>query len=157
MRRYQWWCSWQQVEWSFCVFSWWRPWPDWNGSEAGQQRTLKSWKENKMMFIQFWLLRFPFVVAVILIAFSLIRCLAWILDGKYRTLPLLGWLVQRGMPLNYSVDRKGDRTIRKGLCGNQLALTLPGIGEFPGCSGQPSRNKPGWGRLGHTKAGGHCS
>ena len=109
------------------------------------------------MFIQFWLLRFPFVVAVILIAFSLIRLLAWILDGKYRTLSVLGWLVQRGTPLNYSVDRKGDRTIRKGLCGNQPALTLARIKEFHGGSGQPSGNKPGWDRLGRTKARGHCS
>ena len=107
------------------------------------------------MFIQFWLLRFPFVVAVILIAFSLIRCLAWIMDGKYRTLPVLGWLVQIGTPLNYSVDTKRDRTIRKGLCGNQPALTLARIGESPGGSGQPSRNKPGWDRLGHTKGRGH--
>jgi len=47
------------------------------------------------MFIQFWLLRFPFVVAAILIAFFLIRCLAWIMDGKYRTLPVLGWFEKR--------------------------------------------------------------
>jgi len=47
------------------------------------------------MFIQFWLPRFPFVVAAILIAFFLIRCLAWIMDGKYRTLPVLGWFEKR--------------------------------------------------------------
>jgi hypothetical protein len=54
--------------------------------------------------------------------------------------------VSRGTPFNNSVDMKGDRKIRKGLCGDQPALTLPGIGEFPGCSGQPSRNEPsgGW-------------
>ena len=63
----------------------------------------------------------------------------------------------RGTPLNNSVGMKGDRAIRKGPCGDPPALTLPGIGEFPGCSGQPSRNKPGWGRLCRTKGRGHCS
>ena len=108
-----------------------------------------------IQFWQFWFLRFAFLVAVILIAFPLIRCLAWIMDGKYRTLPVLGWLVQRGTPLNYSVHRKGGRTIRKGLCGNQPALTLARIGGFPGGSGHRSRNKPGWHRLGHTEGRGH--
>jgi hypothetical protein len=49
----------------------------------------------------------------------------------------------RGTPLNNSFGMKGDRTIRKGLCGDQPALTLQEIGEFPGCSRQPSGNKPG--------------
>lgn len=50
---------------------------------------------------------------------------------------------QRGKPLNNSVGMRRDRAIRKGLCEDQPALRLPGIGEFPGCAGQPSRNKPG--------------
>ena len=87
------------------------------------------------MFIQFWLLRSVFVVGMILMAVVLTRCLAWILDGKYRSLPVLSWLVERGKPLNYSVVRKGDRTIRKGLCGHQPALTLARIGDSPGSSG----------------------
>ena len=63
----------------------------------------------------------------------------------------------RGTSFNNSVDMKGDRKIRKGLCGDQPALRLPRIEEFPGCSGQSSRNKPGWGRLCRTKRRGHCS
>ena len=63
----------------------------------------------------------------------------------------------RGTSVNNSVDMKGDRKIRKGLCGDQPALTLPGIGEFPGCSGQPSRNEPGWGWLCRTRGRGHRS
>jgi hypothetical protein len=62
-----------------------------------------------------------------------------------------------GTPLNNSVGMKGDRTIRKGICGDQPPLTFPGIGEFPGYSHQPSRNRPGWGRLCRTKGRGHCS
>jgi len=50
---------------------------------------------------------------------------------------------QRETSSNNSVDMKGDRAIRKGLCGHQPALRLPRIGDFPGCSGQPSGNKPG--------------
>lgn len=42
--------------------------------------------------------------------------------------------MQRGTPLNNSVDVKGDRAIRRAICGDQPALTPPGIGEFPGCS-----------------------
>ena len=61
----------------------------------------------------------------------------------------------RGTSVNNSVDMKGDRKIRKGLCGDRPALTLPGIGEFPGCSGQPFRNEPGWGWLCRTKGRGH--
>lgn len=56
-----------------------------------------------IQFFQFWYLRFAFLGAVILMAFALTRCLAWIMNGKYRSLPVLGWLVQRGMPLNHSV------------------------------------------------------
>ena len=56
-----------------------------------------------IQFFQFWFLRFAFLLAVILIAFALSRCLAWIMNGKYRSLPVLGWLVQRGTPLNNSV------------------------------------------------------
>jgi len=56
-------------------------------------------------------------------------------------------LLGGGTPLNNSAGMKGDRTIRKGICEDQPALTLQEIGGFPGCSGQPSGNKPGWGRL----------
>ena len=132
--------------------------PEWFWSRAAADTEVL--KGDKMMFIQFfqfWFLRFAFLLAVILFAFALSRCLAWIMNGKYRSLPVLGWFVQRGTPLNHSVDMKGGRTIRKGLYGNQPALTLARIREFPGGSGQPSRNKPGWDRLGHTKRRGHCS
>jgi len=63
----------------------------------------------------------------------------------------------RGTPFNNSVDMKGDCKIRKGLCGDQPALTLPGIGEFPGYSGQPFINEPGGGWLCRTKGRGHRS
>ena len=39
------------------------------------------------------------------------------------------------MPLNNSVDMKGDRAIRKGICGDHPALTLPRIGVRLGSSG----------------------
>ena len=48
-----------------------------------------------IQFWQFWFLRFAFLVAVILIAFPIIRCLAWIMNGKYRVLPVLGWFEKR--------------------------------------------------------------
>jgi hypothetical protein len=54
-----------------------------------------------IQFFQFWFLRFAFLLAVVLFAFALSRCLAWIMNGKYRSLPVLGWLVQRGNALKY--------------------------------------------------------
>jgi hypothetical protein len=54
-----------------------------------------------IQYFQFWYLRFAFLGAVILFAFVLNRCLAWIMNGKYRSLPVLGWLVQRGTPIKY--------------------------------------------------------
>jgi len=47
------------------------------------------------MFIQIWLLPFLLLVAATLIAFPLSRYLAWIMDGKYRPLPVLGWFEKR--------------------------------------------------------------
>jgi len=47
------------------------------------------------MFIQIWLLPFSLLVAATLIAFPLSRYLAWIMDGKYRLLPILGWFEKR--------------------------------------------------------------
>lgn len=43
-----------------------------------------------IQFFQFWFLRFAFLLAVVLFAFALSRCLAWIMNGKYRSLPVLG-------------------------------------------------------------------
>ena len=47
------------------------------------------------MFIQIWILPFALLVAATLIAFPLSRYLAWIMDGKYRPLPVLGGLEKR--------------------------------------------------------------
>ena len=47
------------------------------------------------MFIQIWFLPFALLVAATLIAFPLSRYLAWIMDGKYRPLPVLGWFEKR--------------------------------------------------------------
>jgi len=43
------------------------------------------------MFIQTWLLPFSLLAAATVIAFPLSRYMAWIMDGKYRPLPVLGW------------------------------------------------------------------
>ena len=64
-----------------------------------------------IQFYQFWFLRFAFVLALVLFAFAFDRLLAWIMNGKYRSLPVLGWLmqrVQRGTPLNNSECRERD-------------------------------------------------
>jgi K+-transporting ATPase ATPase A chain len=47
------------------------------------------------MFIQIWLLPFCLLAAATLIAFPLSRYAAWIMDGKYRPLPVLGWFEKR--------------------------------------------------------------
>ena len=47
------------------------------------------------MFIQTWLLPFSLLAAATLIAFPLSRYLTWIMEGKYRPLPVLGWIEQR--------------------------------------------------------------
>jgi K+-transporting ATPase ATPase A chain len=47
------------------------------------------------MFIQIWLLPFCLLAAATLIAFPLSRYMAWIMDGKYRPLPVLGWFEKR--------------------------------------------------------------
>ncbi|MGO8988540.1 MAG: potassium-transporting ATPase subunit KdpA [bacterium] len=47
------------------------------------------------MFIQTWLLPFSLLAAATLIAFPLSRYMAWIMDGKYRPLPVLGWFEKR--------------------------------------------------------------
>ena len=67
-----------------------------------------------MQFYQFWFLRFAFVLAMILIAFVISRCLAWIMNVKYRSLPVLGWLMQRGTPLHMEnlPVRKSKRCIK---------------------------------------------
>ena len=43
-----------------------------------------------------------------------------------------GVMVNRegGPPLNNSVAKEGDRSIRNGLCGDQSALPLPGMRKF---------------------------
>jgi K+-transporting ATPase ATPase A chain len=47
------------------------------------------------MFIQTWLLPFALLAAATLIAFPLSRYMAWIMDGKFRPLPILGWFEKR--------------------------------------------------------------
>jgi K+-transporting ATPase ATPase A chain len=47
------------------------------------------------MFIQTWLLPFALLAAATLIAIPLSRYAAWIMDGKYRPLPVLGWFEKR--------------------------------------------------------------
>ena len=47
------------------------------------------------MFIQIWLLPFCLLAAATLIAFPLSRYMGWIMDGKYRPLPVLGWFEKR--------------------------------------------------------------
>jgi len=47
------------------------------------------------MFIQTWLLPFALLATATLIAFPLSRYMAWIMDGKYRPLPILGWFEKR--------------------------------------------------------------
>ena len=47
------------------------------------------------MFIQNCLLPYSLLAAATLIAFPLSRYMAWIMDGKYRPFPVLGWLEKR--------------------------------------------------------------
>jgi len=47
------------------------------------------------MFIQTWILPFALLAAATLIAFPLSRYMAWIMDGKFRPLPILGWFEKR--------------------------------------------------------------
>ena len=47
------------------------------------------------MFIQTWLLPFALLATATIIAFPLSRYMAWIMDGKYRPLPILGWFEKR--------------------------------------------------------------
>jgi K+-transporting ATPase ATPase A chain len=55
------------------------------------------------MFIQTWLLPFALLATATLIAFPLSRYMAWVMDGKYRPLPILGWFETRldGGPQNW--------------------------------------------------------
>lgn len=43
------------------------------------------------MFVQTWILPLALLITATMIAFPLSRYLAWIMDGKYQALPLLGW------------------------------------------------------------------
>jgi K+-transporting ATPase ATPase A chain len=47
------------------------------------------------MFMQTWLIPFALLATATLIAFPLGRYMAWIMDGKYRPLPILGWFEKR--------------------------------------------------------------
>jgi K+-transporting ATPase ATPase A chain len=47
------------------------------------------------MIIQTWFLPFALMAAATIIAFPLSKYLAWIMDGKYRPLPVLGWCEKR--------------------------------------------------------------
>jgi potassium-transporting ATPase potassium-binding subunit len=43
------------------------------------------------MFVQTWFLPFALLVTATLVAIPLSRYMAWIMDGKYKPLPILGW------------------------------------------------------------------
>ncbi|MGA7578450.1 MAG: potassium-transporting ATPase subunit KdpA [Desulfobaccales bacterium] len=47
------------------------------------------------MFMQIWLLPFLLLATATVIAFPLSRYMTWIMEGKYRPLPVLGWVEQR--------------------------------------------------------------
>ncbi len=47
------------------------------------------------MFLQIWLLPFALLATATVIAFPLSRYMAWIMDGKYRPLPVMGWFEKR--------------------------------------------------------------
>ena len=47
------------------------------------------------MLLQTWFLPVALMATAALVAFPLSRYLAWIMDGKYRPLPILGWCEQR--------------------------------------------------------------
>jgi K+-transporting ATPase ATPase A chain len=47
------------------------------------------------MFLQTWFLPTALLVTASLIAFPLSRYMAWIMDGKYRPLPVFGWFEKR--------------------------------------------------------------
>lgn len=47
------------------------------------------------MFIQIWLLPFALLAAATLLAFPLSRYLVWIMDGKYKPLPVMSWFEKR--------------------------------------------------------------
>jgi potassium-transporting ATPase potassium-binding subunit len=47
------------------------------------------------MFMQIWFLPIALLVTATLVAYPLSRYLAWIMDGKYRHLPILGWFEKR--------------------------------------------------------------
>ena len=47
------------------------------------------------MFMQTWLLPLALLAGATLISFPLSRYMAWIMDGKYRPLPVLGWFEKR--------------------------------------------------------------
>jgi len=47
------------------------------------------------MFVQTWLLPITLLAVATLVAFPLSRYCAWVMDGRYRRLPVLGWFEQR--------------------------------------------------------------
>ena len=47
------------------------------------------------MSTQTWFLPAALLVTATVVAFPLSRYLAWIIDGKYKPLPVLGWLEKR--------------------------------------------------------------
>ena len=47
------------------------------------------------MFVQTWFLPFALLVAAIAIAIPLSRYIAWVMDGKYRPLPVFRWFEKR--------------------------------------------------------------
>ncbi len=47
------------------------------------------------MLIQTWILPLAILVTATLVAFPLSRYMTWIMEGKYRPLPVFGWIEKR--------------------------------------------------------------
>ena len=78
------------------------------------------------MFIQTWLLPLALIATATLIAFPLSRYMAWIMDGKYRPLPVLGWFEKRldSGPQNWKQYTASSAHLQH----RAVRLQLPGVG-----------------------------
>src|SRR5664279_1875687 len=47
------------------------------------------------MFMQTWLFPLAILATATLVAFPLSRYMAWVMDGKYRPMPVFGWFEKR--------------------------------------------------------------
>ena len=79
------------------------------------------------MFLQTWILPFALLATATLVAFPLSRYMAWIMDGKYRPLPILGWFApKRDKNLNpqYRTDNQYIMKDIKDIRTNKFYLNL---------------------------------